>query len=277
MIERESFSALPHEVIRDTRISRDARLLYAVLQMYWWQGGECWETHATLAADLGCGVRQLQRYLDELIEGGLITERRRGHGQQKAYAPVLTRQGCRVEPVKDDVSEHDASDGLATNTTPLSDQHDIHDVSNTTPVSDRGRHPEDREREPILPGQGDGATSAAPPPAPVEKPSVKRTRRTKRQPANETPVPETIELTEQSYQTASRWGFNREDVDFELERFLARAKRDGWTYTDWKGGFRTWLLNEVKYAREDGRPVGKSAAKRSVKPATSAPVRMKVY
>lgn len=83
-----SFSALPHVVLFDRRLSRDARLLYAVMQAHWWQGGECWASHATLAAAMGCSDSQLRRYIGELSTAGYVASRRRGQGQAKAYRPT---------------------------------------------------------------------------------------------------------------------------------------------------------------------------------------------
>ena len=83
-----SFSALPHAVVFDGRLSHGARLLYAVLQAHWWRDGECREGHATLASALGVGERTLRSYVRELLSAGYVGERRRGPGQAKAYAPV---------------------------------------------------------------------------------------------------------------------------------------------------------------------------------------------
>jgi hypothetical protein len=85
---QERYSALPHVVLFDTRLSQGARLTYAVMQSYWRQGGECWASHATLAGQLGCKERMLRYYIRELVEARYISERRRGQGQAKAYAPL---------------------------------------------------------------------------------------------------------------------------------------------------------------------------------------------
>ena len=51
-----TYSALPHEIMRDTSLSRDARLLYAVLQSHWWQNGESWASHAEMAEEMACSI-----------------------------------------------------------------------------------------------------------------------------------------------------------------------------------------------------------------------------
>lgn len=84
-----SYSALPHAVLFAADLSDGAVRLYAVLQAHWWgESGECTASHATLAAKLGKAERTIRALLNELEEGGLITSRRAGRGQAKAYRPA---------------------------------------------------------------------------------------------------------------------------------------------------------------------------------------------
>lgn len=245
-----SYSALPHDLLRDSRTKHGHIVTYAVLQMHWWQGGECWASHATLATEAKCSERQLQRYLHDLVAWKFITERRRGHGQARAYAPA------------DSPSQHDTGVVLnptsmspsMPNTTPVSDQHDTGVAFNTTPVSYRRRSTEEDSLKEEETGGSVAADAAPASPAVVKTP--KKSRRSTTPKADETTAPDAIPLTDQSYETAAKWGYSREAVDFELERFLSKARAKGWTYVDWKQGFRTWLMNEVQYAKRDGRPVG---------------------
>ncbi len=93
------FSALPHEIIRDASLSRDARLLYAVLQMHWWQGTESYASHAEMAAEMGCSLSGIRRYLDELIGAGLIAEGLAGSRRAKIYIRLPIRQNDGIEEV----------------------------------------------------------------------------------------------------------------------------------------------------------------------------------
>jgi hypothetical protein len=63
---RAGFAAFPYIVLKDTKLSSGARLTYAVLLAYAWQEGSTFVGQSKMAKDLGCSVRQLQRYLDEL-------------------------------------------------------------------------------------------------------------------------------------------------------------------------------------------------------------------
>lgn len=244
------FSALPHDIIRRTGISRDARLLVAVLMMYGWQGSDITASHATLASDMGCSTRMLRVYLDELIRGGVITEHEAGFRRQKVYRLVSIGTVLPIETV----NEKPASDSTAVNRKFSTVQSEISDTSNEKQASDSYKKtPEKKTTEEDLPPTGGGAADAAAP-APVAV-SVKKSRQRSAPKAQETTAPETIPLTEQSYDTAEKWGYDRAAVDWELDRFLSKARAKGWVYVDWKAAFRTWLQNEVKYAARDGRSI----------------------
>lgn len=138
------FSALPHSVIRHTSLSRDARLLVAVLMMYDWQGSECTASHTTLAADMGCSVRMLRAYLNELIRAGIIIERDFGVRRQKVYTlcsigtvlPIETPAS--EQPASDcgPVNEKQASDSTAVNRKFSTGQSEISDTFNRKQASD---------------------------------------------------------------------------------------------------------------------------------------------
>lgn len=242
------YSALPHDLLTDARAKHGHIVTYAVLQMHWWQGGECWASHATLAAEAKCSVRQLQRYLNDLVAWGFVASRRRGQGQAQAYSPGQHDTGVALNTTSASPSE--------SNTTPVSEQRDTGVRFNTTPVSHRRRSTEEEPPEEEHSGRS-VAAGAAPAPTeadpPIDSKPARKPRRARRDVASESPAPPTIDLTDQSYETAAKWGFDRAAVDFQLERFLSKARAKGWTYADWKAGFRTWLLNEVQYAKRDGR------------------------
>jgi hypothetical protein len=82
---RAGFVLLPRAVLHQADLSRDARLLYAVLRSYSWQEGRCFPSHQRLKADLGCGINQVSIYLRELEDAGLVTRRRRGLGHSTVY------------------------------------------------------------------------------------------------------------------------------------------------------------------------------------------------
>jgi hypothetical protein len=95
---RGGFVLLPRAVLHAPRLSRDAKLLYAVLLSYAWQGGSCFPGYQRLQADLGCGINQLTKYLRDLEGAGLITRRRRGLGKTTVYTLHDPPPPPRAEP-----------------------------------------------------------------------------------------------------------------------------------------------------------------------------------
>src|SRR5215207_7341072 len=82
---RGGFVLLPRTLLHAPGLSRDAKLLYAVLLSYAWQRGRCFPGYERLQHDLGCGVNQVTKYLRELEGAGLVTRRRRGLGKTTLY------------------------------------------------------------------------------------------------------------------------------------------------------------------------------------------------
>ena len=82
---RGGFVQLPRAILHAQGLSRDAKLLYAVLLSYAWQAGSCFPGYERLKADLGCGINQITRYMRELETARLITRRRRGQGKTTIY------------------------------------------------------------------------------------------------------------------------------------------------------------------------------------------------
>jgi hypothetical protein len=82
---RGGFVLLPRALLHAPGLSRDAKLLYAVLLSYAWQQGSCFPGADRLQHDLGCGKNQVTRYLQELEDAGLVSRRRRGQGKTTLY------------------------------------------------------------------------------------------------------------------------------------------------------------------------------------------------
>ncbi len=80
---RGGFVLLPRTLLHAPGLSRDAKLLYAVLLSYAWQQGSCFPGTERLQHDLGCGKNQVTRYLQELEDAGLVSRRRRGQGRRR--------------------------------------------------------------------------------------------------------------------------------------------------------------------------------------------------
>ncbi len=97
---RGGFVLLPRTLLHAPGLSRDAKLLYAVLLSYAWQAGRCFPGYARLQADLGCGINQVTKYLRELEGAGLVTRRRRGLGKTTLYTLHDPPAPPTVEPAR---------------------------------------------------------------------------------------------------------------------------------------------------------------------------------
>jgi hypothetical protein len=82
---RRGFVMLPRTVLLAKGLSRDAKLLYAVLLAYAWQAGSCFPGADRLQEDLGCSINSVTKYLHELRLVGLLTIQRRGQGKTNVY------------------------------------------------------------------------------------------------------------------------------------------------------------------------------------------------
>jgi hypothetical protein len=169
------YSALPRSVLFDNAISPGARLFYAALQTYWWKSGECFASHATLAADFAISERQVQRYLAELVGAGHIVERPYGRGQGKAYAPAQPDTNVVLEaPNTTDMSPLAPEE--TANTTDMSPQRDISVAPNTTDMSSPYKKKSFKKKleEELHPTGVDGGAGAPPATATVDQAKILR-------------------------------------------------------------------------------------------------------
>lgn len=224
-----SYSALPHAVLFSD-LSAGAVRLYAVMQAHWWQSGECFASHATLAAEMRCSDSQLRRYIGELVQAGAITARRAGHGQAKAYSPCqpLTGERLNCSPVST----------LESNRSPVAPQPFTGGDLNRSPVDVPYKKTPVKKKEELATTLLDAANAA---PAPVEK--VKPEARARR-------LPEDWSLTPEHIRAAEKKGLGAARAAVEAEKFCDYHRAKGTRMLDWMAAWRTWLGNAVTF---DGR------------------------
>ena len=246
------FSALPHDLIRNTDVSRDARLLVAVLLMYGWQGAEITASHATLAADMGCSTRMLRTYLTELIDAGIVTEHDAGVRRQKVYR--LVSIGSTV-PIETSFNEQPASDWEGVNRKFSTGQSEVFDTFNRKPASDsKKKTPVKKTKEEELPPTGVGAAVAADPPAEQGK-ATKSSKGTR--------CPETFPLEAKHYAYAADPGYaDIAKVAAITDAFLNHHRFKGTVGKDWYAGWQNWIRKqrEIDDERASRQP---SAAQRN--------------
>ena len=98
---RGGFVLLPRTLLHAPGLSRDAKLLYAVLLSYAWQQGSCFPGYERLQADLQCSVNSVTKWMQELQDARLVTRRRRGQGKTTLYTlhdPPAPPPGLGIAP-----------------------------------------------------------------------------------------------------------------------------------------------------------------------------------
>jgi hypothetical protein len=79
------FIQLPKLVLYATNVSRDAKLLYAVLLGYAWQEDNCFPGYKKLCTAMQASENMVRKYMRQLEAAGLISQRRRGLCKSNVY------------------------------------------------------------------------------------------------------------------------------------------------------------------------------------------------
>src|SRR4051794_99870 len=72
------FIQLPKQILYAKNLSRDAKILYAVLLGYAWQEQRCFPGYSRLCNDMGASENMVRKYMRELEAVALLSQRRRG-------------------------------------------------------------------------------------------------------------------------------------------------------------------------------------------------------
>lgn len=82
---KSNFTQLPNIIIKTPIISPQAKIVYAELLSYCWEGNSAFPSHERMCSHLGVTRQTLKRYLNELKEAKLITWKQRGHTKTNCY------------------------------------------------------------------------------------------------------------------------------------------------------------------------------------------------
>lgn len=80
----KAFVKAPRHLLRDWRISVEARLLLLIIRSYAHKGDECWPSARRLSIDMGRSERMVFRYINELEDNRLIRRRRKDPNNPKS-------------------------------------------------------------------------------------------------------------------------------------------------------------------------------------------------
>jgi hypothetical protein len=125
------FTAIPNAVLRHPRLSHGAKLTHGVLLSYAWQDEFCWPAQERLAKDMGCSVRQVQRFLVELKHFRFVDWKQQGLNRPNVYyilplpgapsAPVTPNEATnQAAPDTTNLSQPEATSAAALEATPMS-------------------------------------------------------------------------------------------------------------------------------------------------------------
>src|SRR5919106_4827892 len=95
----KGFVQIPRFILLHDKLSYGAKVAYGILLGYAWQDEFCFPAQKAIAGDLGCSVRQSQRFLDELKQAKLITWTQRGMNQPNIYS-ILPLPNNGGQPLK---------------------------------------------------------------------------------------------------------------------------------------------------------------------------------
>ena len=94
-IVRGGFTQVPNFILRDSRISVGAKVVYAMFLSYAWHNDSCFPGQERLAEDMGMSVSRVNEFIKSLQSAGLIQITRRGQGKTNLYKIKFTVTGAK--------------------------------------------------------------------------------------------------------------------------------------------------------------------------------------
>ena len=82
---RYGFVQIPKLILYARNLTRDAKMLYAVLLGYAWEKDSCFPGYARLCQDMQASENMVRKYMRELEAAGILSQKRRGLGKTNIY------------------------------------------------------------------------------------------------------------------------------------------------------------------------------------------------
>lgn len=147
---RPTYAKPPSAVLRDASLSRDARLLYVLLDDRAGSRGSVRVRIETLAADLDAGDKSVRRWLAELRAAGLVTTKSTGRSLSVTVANAARLVDKRTRTVTSDRSERSPVTALQSSKSgESSSAREPVELVPSTPTDDDG-HDQDHRGGPYL-------------------------------------------------------------------------------------------------------------------------------
>jgi len=147
---KDGFTQIPNTILMRVDISPGAKLAYATLLMYGWNG-TCFPGQQTLAQNMGVSTRSVINYLKELTKLGLVQIKRRGLTQSNEYHLKEWVHPRSENPSPQDVKEAEVKN-LQPEEYPIPEDTQLEDNSKIriAPPSKGNRAEYDEDRQVIL-------------------------------------------------------------------------------------------------------------------------------
>jgi hypothetical protein len=79
------FTQVPNFILKDSKLSVGAKVVYAMFISYAWHNDSCFPGQERLATDMGMTRPRVTQLIAELQRFGLVTIQRRGQGKTNLY------------------------------------------------------------------------------------------------------------------------------------------------------------------------------------------------
>ena len=84
-VVRGGFTQIPNFILRDSRLTVGAKVVYAMFLSYAWHNDSCFPGQERLAEDMGMSVSRVNEFIKTLESANLIEITRRGQGKTNLY------------------------------------------------------------------------------------------------------------------------------------------------------------------------------------------------
>ena len=87
-VAAEGFTQVPNMILKNSKISAGAKLVYSLLLSYAWHNDSCFPGQERLSSDCGKTQQWVSFQMKELEDNGFLEIKRRGQGKTNIY--ILT-------------------------------------------------------------------------------------------------------------------------------------------------------------------------------------------
>jgi hypothetical protein len=246
-------------------------------------GTNVYPSVAEIAHATGIGDRQVQRYLRDLVNRGVLVIDDRlegGRGRSRVYRFTFAKGDAHdtlSRPVKGDIHDTVSADRKGDAHDTLSGEERVTsgaikgDTQGTERVTSGVVLEGDTLYEPSVNRQ---ETSSG-----AERPTKSETKSgRKATPKNQpTRIPDNFSLTSAMAAVGEALNFTDDEIEFEFEQFVDYWRSSSKTHLDWEATWRVWIRNEAKRREQrGGAQIPRTRSRRSssrppTPPPTSAP------